>query len=1092
MNQSITDMEKVFAPAVLIQGRQYQQNGHIMNLRISDGLLHARVRGSQRQIYDVYLNLKDWPFSPARCTCSVGRNCKHAAAAMMECQLQKDKYPGSANTSGKGEGVFSQWLQTIALPPAIPASRGPRQGALLYILQTTGQSPTWTLRIRLAVARKLKNGRLGKIKWLSDINEPYTDFADLTDDAILTELLYLQPEAIPQQSLKIKHHKYLQHILDSGRLLDSEQRPIQQGRARDLVLRWELQQDGSQGMRIRDASDRPLELIMLDQLWYLDADDNEMGPLHSPYSTEGLAQLSHLSPISLSELERVSAHLQQDYPQLPLPHQFSERQAVMGQPSLGVHFYAHNWQVDQAVVKGIVPPEEWLIDFSGFAALYYCVLCVQYDGITVAAKADEDSLYYLEGQTLVEVQRDRLAEERLLRQCKALLSPDSTALTRLPFQGGYWLAQYNSLQDGQNIMQALVPSLRAQGFKVFLHHSLYDEIIHSDDFEWYSDSRAEGEQFFSWQLGIIINGKAINIVPLVAELIASHDAKALDAQDDQHLVLLKLPQGKWLEIPIGRIKPLIRLILQYGVKKTLKEENIQLSRYQILLMQETELATLATNARWQGQESLRLQLQRLQNKSIPDVEPPAGLQTTLRDYQLQGLHWLQFLRQTQFSGILADDMGLGKTVQTLAHLLLEKEQGRLHQPSLIIAPTSLVGNWFNEAQRFTPGLNVLIFHGQDRHQDDFRQYDIIISTYGLIQRDKARFCECHFYYLILDEAQFIKNNKTKTTQVIQQLKARHRLCLSGTPLENHLGELWSLFHFLMPGLLGDERQFRKYFRNPIEKEGNKERQRLLSGRVQTFILRRNKKEVTKELPPKTEMTRMVELKGNQRDLYEGIRMMMEKKVREAIARQGLGKSHIVLLDALLKLRQVCCDPRLLSIPAAQMAHGQSAKLELLLELLDGLLDEGRKVLVFSQFTSMLMLIEQAIIQRGYGYLKLTGQTRHRQQLVDRFQAGEAPIFLISLKAGGTGLNLTQADTVIHYDPWWNPAVEDQATDRTHRIGQDNPVFVYRLIARGTVEEVILQMQDRKRQLIDGVFAPQEQGGFKLSAHDIEQFFVSLD
>lgn len=257
------------------------------------------------------------------------------------------------------------------------------------------------------------------------------------------------------------------------------------------------------------------------------------------------------------------------------------------------------------------------------------------------------------------------------------------------------------------------------------------------------------------------------------------------------------------------------------------------------------------------------------------------------------------------------------------------------------------------------------------------------------------------------------------------------------------------------------------------------------------MLRRTKNQVASELPPKTEMTRTIEIVGPQRDLYEAIRMSMEKKVRDAIAKQGLGKSHILLLDALLKLRQVCCDPRLLSLPESTIAHGTSSKLEALMELLDNLVGEGRRVLVFSQFTSMLKLIEEELVARNYDYLKLTGQTQNRQALVEQFQEGKTPIFLISLKAGGTGLNLTRADTVIHYDPWWNPAVEDQATDRTHRIGQENPVFVYKLITAGTVEEAILGMQERKRQLVDGILSADASKSISLSEADIEQFFMPL-
>ncbi len=621
---------------------------------------------------------------------------------------------------------------------------------------------------------------------------------------------------------------------------------------------------------------------------------------------------------------------------------------------------------------------------------------------------------------------------------------------------------------------------------------MQEEILNADDLVWYSDLHERGHDFFSYQLGILVDGENVSIVPLVADLINRWDKATLEDLPNNMLVRLPLAKGKILQIELGRIKPLLRLLLHYSLRSGINEPDLELQRYQVLLMQEAEQAVAATAGRWRGTDALRVQLQQLVAlTTLPEVDVPQGLQASLRDYQHQGLNWLQFLRANHFSGVLADDMGLGKTVQALAHLLYEKEHGRMTKASLIIAPTSLMGNWFEEAARFAPELKVLIFHGSDRHRVNFDEYDLVISTYGLIQRDKLRFLDYTFYYLILDEAQFIKNARTKTTQIVQQLRAKHRLCLTGTPVENHLGELWSLFHFLMPGLLGDAKQFRQFFRVPIEKQGDTERRELLARRVQPFMLRRTKNQVARELPAKTEMTRMVELSGTQRDLYEAIRMSMEKKVRDAIAKQGLGKSQIILLDALLKLRQVCCDPRLLSMPEASMAHGNSAKLDTLMELLDNLMEEGRSVLVFSQFTSMLKLIEAELISREYDYLKLTGQTQNRQALVRRFQDGEAPIFLISLKAGGTGLNLTRADTVILYDPWWNPAVQDQATDRSHRIGQENPVFVYKLITVGTVEEAILAIQVKKRALFDGILSNQTDGGVGLTDADIAQFFVPL-
>jgi SNF2 family DNA or RNA helicase len=369
-------------------------------------------------------------------------------------------------------------------------------------------------------------------------------------------------------------------------------------------------------------------------------------------------------------------------------------------------------------------------------------------------------------------------------------------------------------------------------------------------------------------------------------------------------------------------------------------------------------------------------------------------------------------------------------------------------------------------------------------------------------RDREVLLAQDYHLLVMDEAQFIKNPKAQAHQVARQLKARHRLSLTGTPLENHLGELWAQFDFLMPGLLGRAQQFAKLYRTPIEKAGDEEVRHRLVDRVRPFLLRRTKEQVLKDLPPRTEIVRWVELEGSQRDIYESLRVVFDKKLRQVLAQQGAGRSQIMILDALLKLRQVCCDPRLVKLPTTEALVKKgtvpSAKLDTLMDMLEELLDEGRRVLLFSQFTSMLVLIEEALKAKNIAYVKLTGQTTDRETPIRHFQEGRVPLFLISLKAGGTGLNLTAADTVIHYDPWWNPAVEEQATARAHRIGQDKSVFVYKLLTQGTVEEKILALQNRKRGMADqlmrkntAVEGDEEGGGHLITADDLDVLFQPL-
>jgi SNF2 family DNA or RNA helicase len=554
-------------------------------------------------------------------------------------------------------------------------------------------------------------------------------------------------------------------------------------------------------------------------------------------------------------------------------------------------------------------------------------------------------------------------------------------------------------------------------------------------------------------------------------------------------MLAALPGGARVALPWDRVKPILATLGELYFSHGQSAPALRLSTLDAARLD--QLAR-SVDLRWSGGELLREMGRQLsQFGAARPVAAPVGLQASLRDYQQAGVAWMQFLRSFGLAGILADDMGLGKTVQTLAHILLEKEAGRLDCPALVIAPTSLMANWQDEAARFAPGLRVLLLQGKDRQFDAIGDCDLILTTYALLPRDLEKLAEHEFHLLILDESHYIKNTRSKAAQSAGMLRARHRLCLSGTPLENHLGELWSQFHFLLPDLLGDEKSFNAQFRYPIERSGDKQRGALLSRRLQPFLLRRTKDNVAKELPSKTEMVRKVELTGAQRDLYETVRLAMDQKVRDEIGKKGVARSQIVILEALLKLRQVCCDPRLVkSLPARKNGAG-SAKLIDLMQMVQDLLDEGRKILIFSQFTSMLKLIEEELTQRAITYALLTGETRDRAAQVAAFQQGAVPIFLISLKAGGVGLNLTAADTVIHYDPWWNPAAENQATDRAWRIGQDKPVFVYKLIAKGTLEEKIQLLQQKKSDLAHSVLAEGEAHSMELTQEDLQQIFAPL-
>ena len=480
---------------------------------------------------------------------------------------------------------------------------------------------------------------------------------------------------------------------------------------------------------------------------------------------------------------------------------------------------------------------------------------------------------------------------------------------------------------------------------------------------------------------------------------------------------------------------------------------------------------------------------------IKGAKKPRNLKAQLRPYQEQGFQWLWFLNEIGSGGILADDMGLGKTVQTLALLLAVKSEDakaegkRKPFKALIVAPTSVVTNWLREMDKFAPSLRHALWHGAERkeRQDELEDADVVVTSYALLRRDEEMLKEIDWRYVIVDEAQQIKNPLSATARAAKRLKADRRLALSGTPIENRLSEIWSIFDFVSPGLLGPLDKFEERYSRPID-GGDKVAAERLRATIHPFILRRTKAEVAKDLPEKIETDQVCEMTGEQAALYAAVLKEVRAQVMGEVEKQGLARSHIQILAALTRLRQAACDPRLLGLPR-QFGDEDSGKLRALRDLVQTCVEGGHKVLVFSQFVSMLQIIKRAMDEDRVAYEYLDGSTKDRQACVEHFQRDDGPpVFLISLKAGGSGLNLTAADTVIHFDPWWNPAVEDQATDRAHRIGQTKVVTMYRLIAKGTIEEKMLDLGEKKRELVGAVLSEDVGGAKKLTKGDLDDLF----
>ncbi|BCA59508.1 DEAD/DEAH box helicase [Sphingomonas sp. HMP6] len=610
-------------------------------------------------------------------------------------------------------------------------------------------------------------------------------------------------------------------------------------------------------------------------------------------------------------------------------------------------------------------------------------------------------------------------------------------------------------------MQTALAPLRAQGWRIEYgpKWQLTLAEVSGEDIQF--DVTPSGTDWFDISLGARIDGKVFDILPMLRQLLAIGGPALLEQAGES--ITVAIGPGKLAQLPTQQIRPVLAMLLEMALHEREATGRLRLPGSDIAVLADLEKAS-AGHIVWRGGDALRLLARALTRIELETTVTPASFKATLRPYQQQGLDWLQALHSAGFGGVLADDMGLGKTVQALAHIATLKAAGNLGAPVLIICPTSVLPNWQAEIAQFTPELGVVLWHGNDRQSrnEALGKADIILSSYPLLLRDHKLFAAQNPGLILFDEAQVLKNPKTAGFRAAKTLKAPQIIALSGTPVENQLTDIWSLMDLVTPNLLGPLDQFKRTIDKPIARDNDDQAKALLRRRLKPFMLRRTKDEVARDLPAKTEIPEWIDLEKNQLASYESLRLLMQKRVRDEIARVGLLRSQIVFLDALLKLRQLCCDPRL--VPQLSGKGAGSAKLARLLEMLPELLREGRRILLFSQFTSMLDLIKPELDALQIAHVEIRGSTQDRETPVRRFQAGEVPLILVSLKAGGTGLNLTAADTVILYDPWWNPAVEAQAIDRAHRIGQSKPVFVHRLIARDTIEEKILGLQDKKRAL----------------------------
>ncbi len=1087
---TLADVVRWYSMHELNKAKAYLNS--ISQLVIQPNAITAQVKGSARQPYAVEIHfesdLAGMPGIRPMCSCPVGYKCKHTAAVLLSA-LALPRAPAVNPALLAWVEAFKKAQGAAAKKRSKPAQRSER---LCYVLIRQFNSNGYV--IATYKARMSPDGLpQGSMEEWNNVEralvKPPLFVSD--EDLPILRLLWRQREKYDGNLLLGPHgNEILEGVLASKRLFCMERLAgnryllsapmrLKQGAAREARLDWGADESGSMVPRIMRAGVAVEALAMPDATWYLDAKSGEIGMLKLAQPPLQIAQLMSMPPLREIDVPVVSEVLREMVPDLPPPS--SLRLRTLGarlEPIL--------------VLETSAPAYMGRFRGYGFGTQVRDWAYVRFNYGEASLRPDHPGEFVtLKSGETVRVKRDLKAEQRYL---KSLGDYGLQEMPRFGLSGvtlDHPVYVLESEKSWSGFMQHALPQLKASGWEVLVPQGFRHLMLEVE--AWVGDFDEQEDGWFSLNMGIVVNGQRVPLAPMLHELFRK-DARWLDAilleqMKDDEAIALELPEGGTVRVPAQRLKPLARTLIELFDAKPGGEE-IRLSRYDV-----ARIDALAGMERWQfkGMDAVASLAGKLRDsRGIRAVDAPQGFALQLRQYQLEGLAWLQFLREQGLAGILADDMGLGKTAQTLAHLLLEKQSGRMDRPSLVVLPTSLIFNWKREAERFAPELRLLSLHGKER-ADRFSlisNFDVILTTYPLLWRDEDALSAHDYHMLILDEAQTVKNVASQAAQVVRRLNARHRLCLTGTPLENHLGELWAQFDFLLPGFLGDAKSFTKIWRTPIEKHGNRARRDLLAQRVRPFIMRRRKEDVAKELPEKTLIVRTVELEGMQRDLYETVRIAMDQRVRDEIAEKGFARSHIVILDALLKLRQVCCDPRLLKLASARKVK-ERAKLDLLMEMLPELVGEGRRILVFSQFTSMLELIEIELLKESLPYVKLTGDTQNREEVVRSFQDGEVPIFLISLKAGGVGLNLTAADTVIHYDPWWNPAVENQATDRAHRLGQTKNVFVYKLVIAGSIEEKILALQERKAELAAGILSEDGAGIAKFGEADIAALLAPL-
>lgn len=1085
-------------------GLEYQTAGacQLVVVDLKAKSMRGAVKGTRDQAYKVRVVMNERGFIvDASCTCPVSSYCKHCVALVLE--------------AGSIHGFSEDFEQENALPSSVTHWMEQLKGSMSEQAKTAQQkntsgvakAPSLADHSVIYIVDKAKFGQIPSLELtphlVSRANSAGYQKVIISTFAAISKADggNEQDREIAEFALKSFGSNYLGDVLSVDRRLvntliekivatgrahfrNGSNPPLMKGPHRDGRVKWIFRKDRSQIPVIVGERDSIIPLLSAFPL-YVDTYMWQIGMLDLPIDTETAARILSAPPVMPGYAERVHeelTHLQLP-PEVELPCPMLNEVVVKKAPTPSLTFHAINPIGNEALLY-------WRRGFDASKSINVIDLQLDYEGRSFDLRDRNYEFREAVGDTVMIYKRDPLAEKKILQRLVEF------GLDPLPVQADPTRIRLVMKEDSDfawlQFVRQKLPALQELNWQVEIDESFTYRVIEADEALDFQIAESSA-WWFVLDLGVLVDGQRVSLFPILVSALkrAGHN---LADEDIDHLNIngafyAPLPGGQMIALPFERVKSILKVVREiFSLEEwTEGQELLSVSATALNRLAKSNIVTFPNSRVKEIADKLRV------DGGIKPVDTPAGFTAELRDYQKEGLGWLSFLSEINAGGILADDMGLGKTVQGLAHILSQKERGLLRAPALVVCPTSVAPNWLREAAIFAPTLKVLAITSADRTSkySQVSNYDLVVTTYPLLTRDEIEFCNIQWSIAILDESQYIKNPKTLAAKAAFKLSAMSRFCFSGTPIENKLDELWSQFNFLMPGLLKERKSFWQFYGKPIQRDRSAERLLLLKTRLRPFLLRRTKAEVESELPEKTVIIKQVHLTGGQRDLYEAVRLAMHTRVRNEIRDKGFEKSYLYLLAALTKLRQTCCDPRLVKLEMAR-AVTESAKLSTLMEMVLELLEEGRKIIIFSQFTSMLDLIADELDFEQIEYEQLRGSTKDRATPVERFQQGNVPVFLISLKAGGTGLNLTAADTVIHYDPWWNPASEEQATDRAHRIGQTKPVFVYKLITAGTIEERLLDLQNRKKVVADRIFTENAKDTFDLTPEEIEMLLEPVE